>query len=57
MLVSISQSTRDFAEHAGRTEPTFGDVILALASSGIDFDDLKVNILKNPNSLITFINF
>lgn len=42
VLVSISQSTRDYAELARRTEPTMGDVVLALASNGIDFDELKV---------------
>lgn len=50
VLISISQSTRDYTELARRTQPTAGDLALALIDSRIDVDDLLVSFSISTGS-------
>lgn len=43
VLISICQSTRDYTELARRTQPTVGDLTLALIGNGINFDEIQVS--------------
>jgi hypothetical protein len=52
VLISISQSTRDYTEHAHRTQPTVADLTLALIDNRIEFDEIQVSLHISPTGCL-----
>jgi transcription initiation factor TFIID subunit 8 len=43
VMSEMALQTRNYAELAGRTQPVVGDVVMALAMSGLSLKDLDVS--------------